>query len=84
MRHKFAPGHDLVVQGDIGGFGVGSDFSWQALAAYNFEWNFVGHKLNPYLGYRAISVDYEEGSGRRRIGLDFVQHGPVAGLTFKW
>ena len=84
MRHKFAPGHDLVLQGDVGGFGVGSDFTWQALAAYNFEWNFAGYKLNPYLGYRAISVDYEEGSGRRRIGLDFVQHGPVAGLTFKW
>lgn len=29
-----APGQSILVRGDIGGFGAGSDFSWQALATY--------------------------------------------------
>ena len=33
LRHQFAPGLNFVVSGDVGGFGVGSKFSWQALAA---------------------------------------------------
>ena len=33
LRHQFAPGLNFVASGDVGGFGVGSKFSWQALAA---------------------------------------------------
>lgn len=84
LRHKAAPGQELVLQGDIGGFDVGSKLTWQALATYNFQTQFLGFKLNNYIGYRAISIDYEEGSGNRTIGLDFITHGPVVGLTFKW
>ena len=32
LRHQFAPGWNFVASGDVGGFGVGSKFSWQALA----------------------------------------------------
>ena len=27
----------LFLRGDIGGFGVGSEFSWNVVAAYSFE-----------------------------------------------
>jgi hypothetical protein len=36
-RHQFAPKWDLAVSGDVGGFGVGSKASWQALATLNYE-----------------------------------------------
>ena len=84
MRHKPAPGQELVLQGDIGGFGVGSKLTWQALATYNFEMQFLGFKFTNYIGYRAISIDYEQGSGDKTIGLNMLTHGPVVGLTFKW
>lgn len=84
MHHTFSPGRELVLQGDIGGFGVGSNFTWQAMGTYNFNTEFAGYKLHPFVGYRAISIDYGQGSGRRALGLDLVQHGPVMGLNFTW
>jgi hypothetical protein len=33
------------------------------------------------LRYRALSVDFEKGSGLNRYEYDVVQHGPVLGLT---
>ena len=32
LRHQFSPGWNFVASGDVGGFGVGSKFSWQALS----------------------------------------------------
>src|SRR4051794_39550161 len=37
VRYAVAPGHELFLRGDIGGFGAGSEFSWQAIAAYSFD-----------------------------------------------
>ena len=69
LRHKHAPGHEFTLQGDVGGFGVGSDFTWHVLAAYNFPVEFAGLKFTSYLGYRALSIDYEEESGNRTLAL---------------
>ena len=84
LRHTFAPGHELVVQGDVGGFDVGSQFAWQALATYNFATQLMGLDFTTYVGYRALSIDYTEGSGNRTLGLNLTLHGPVVGLTFTW
>jgi len=47
----------LVGYADIGGFGVGSDFTWQTLVGVNYEFSktFAGK-----FGYRYISVDYDK------------------------
>lgn len=81
VRHQFSPGQELQLRGDIGGFGVGSDFSWQLFGGYNFQ---LGENWSGVVGYRALSVDFsEEGSNGTR-GLDVVQHGPVFGVNFRW
>ncbi len=82
LRHSPAPGEELAVRGDVGGFGAGSKFTWQVLATYNWflckqDWL----TLDGYLGYRALSVDYETGEGFRRYEYDVVQQGPVVGIT---
>ena len=82
LRHRFAPGHELMVRGDVGGFDVGSQFSWNAVAAYS--WDFAvrsGITYSGMLGYRALSVDYEEGSGFNKYAYDVLTHGPILGLT---
>lgn len=82
LRFAPAPGEEMFVRGDIGGFGAGSKFTWQVLAAYN--WFLCRHDwltLDGYLGYRALSVDYSEGSGVDRYVYDVVQQGPVIGVT---
>jgi len=84
VRHAPAPGHELVVKGDIGGFGVGSDFTWQAIAGYSFQTQLLGLEMTNFVGYRALHIDYEQGSGNRTIGFDLLFHGPMVGSTFRW
>jgi len=77
----FADKWKLIVRGDIGGFGVGSDFAWQGLAAVDWQpfkyVSFIG-------GYRALYQDYEEGSGRDFFRYDVTIHGPLVGVNFRW
>jgi hypothetical protein len=81
LRHQLAPGQELLLRGDVGGFDAGSQFSWNVLATYS--WQFSVHNGVTYsglLGYRALSVDFEKGSGASRYDYDVVQHGPLLGL----
>lgn len=82
LRHQLAPGQELVLRGDVGGFDAGSQFSWNALAAYSFQiGTYYGMTYSGLLGYRALSVDFEKGSGATRYDYDVTQHGPLVGLT---
>ena len=49
-----------------------------------FDVNCVGKPLHAVIGYRALSLDYSETGRFEKNGLDFVQHGPVMGVTFNW
>ncbi len=85
IRYAPAPGHELFLRGDIGGFGVGSDFSWQAIGGYGFEFGtYHGIAFSGVIGYRALSVDYAQGEGRRRYEFDAIQHGPILGISARF
>jgi len=85
IRHRLAPGQELLLRGDVGGFGAGSKFSWNAVAAYSWAITVRdGVAYSGLLGYRALDVDYEEGSGLDRYVYDVLQHGPVTGLTIRY
>ena len=82
VRHQLAPGRELQFLGDIGGFGVGSDLTWQLFAGYGFDlWQ---SNLHGIIGYRALAVDYNQDSGTNKNNLDLTLHGPVVGLSFRW
>ncbi len=71
-----------MVRGDVGGVSAGSQFSWNALTAYS--WDFAvrsGVTSSGMLGYRARYVDYEEGSRRNKYAYEILTHGPILGLT---
>jgi hypothetical protein len=69
----------FLLRGDIGGFGVGSDLTWNALAGLDYRpWKVASFKI----GYRALGIDYETGSGDDRFGLDAIMYGPIIGVTF--
>jgi hypothetical protein len=85
IRYTVAPGHELLLRGDIGGFGVGSDFSWQAIGAYGFELGtYQGVTFSGVVGYRALYVDYVQGEGRQRYEFDMLQHGPILGVSARF
>lgn len=82
LRQQLGAGESLVLRADVGGFGVGSDASWQVLATYNWEMRTVcGYLVDGYLGYRALSVDYSQGSGNTEYKYDVLMQGPVIGTT---
>ena len=82
-RIQSAQGKKFIYQfrGEIGGFGIGSDFAWQiqAYAGYRFS------KLFQITGgYRVISLDYTTGSGDSRFLYDMDTFGPVIRFGFNF
>ena len=62
---------------DVGGFGVGSDSTWQLLALANYQ---ATDKLFVSMGYRHQSLDYRD-NGKR---LDVSLSGPMLGVTYQF
>lgn len=69
----------LNVRGDVGGFGVGSDFTWQAFPYLSWQFARWG---SLQAGYRWLYMDYETGSGSSRFKYDVLNQGPQLGVTF--
>jgi len=82
LRQQLGQNDSLVLRADVGGFGAGSDASWQVLATYNWQLPVMcGLLLDGYVGYRALSVDYSQGSGNTLYKFDVLTQGPVIGTT---
>lgn len=60
---------------DVGGFGVGSELSWNAEAMVRYD---MGRRWSALAGYRVIEVDFEE--GRDGLYWDTQLPGLVLGL----
>ena len=86
LRQQLAsPGREFVLRGDVGGFGAGSQFSWQAIATYNSPLCQIhGIPVDGYVGFRALSADFSQGSGRSKFEWDNVIYGPVIGATMRF
>ena len=85
IRHQFAPTWNFVLSGDVGGFGVGSKFSWQALALLEHEiYRSKTATWSAMLGYKALNVDYSQGSGNTLYTFDMTIHGPIFGVTARF
>ena len=73
----------IRLRGDVGGFGVGSDFSWNANAALFFR---MSERMFLDLGYRALYVDYanDKPSDEGAFAYDTTTHGPILGFAVRW
>jgi opacity protein-like surface antigen len=69
----------VALRGDVGGFGVGSDFAWQAAAFVSWQATDAIHVIG---GYRYIDMDYEDGEGTSLFKYDMAISGPVLGVAF--
>lgn len=67
----------VTAWGMIGGFGVGSDFAWDAMGGIGYQWN---DNVSTIVGYRALSVDYSNDG----FEYDVIQHGVIAGVAIKF
>ena len=84
LRHQLAPNQMITVRGDIGGFNLQNSLSWQAIAVYSYDWQFSGYQIAALLGFRALGVNYNSGSGATAFGLNEVFYGPVLGASFRF
>jgi hypothetical protein len=64
--------------GDLGGFNVGSDLTWQAQPMLNWRFTKWG---SLQAGYRWLFTDYSKGSGTSEFRYDILTQGPQLGFT---
>jgi hypothetical protein len=67
------------VGGDAGGFGAGSELTWNALGELGFK---VTGPLSLRVGYAAQGIDYEARGGAHQ--LDTIAHGPRFGFALNF
>lgn len=81
LRGEYWPQDDVRVHAwfDYGGFGVGSDSTWQVFAGGSY---FPETNMEILAGYRVLSIDYEDGLGKSRFKLDVDYSGPMIGFAY--
>ena len=82
LRHQFTPSQEIMVRGDVGGFGFQSNFEWQAVGVYSYAWQFTGYQLAALIGYRALGVNYTNTGNNNSV--DLVLHGPIIGFSVRF
>ena len=71
------------LRGDIGGFGLESDFTSAVSAGFHYD---ISEKIDIDLQYKATWVDFESGSSGDPgyFKYDTVTHGPIVGVIFNF
>ena len=67
----------LIGYGDVGGFGVGSELTWQAAVTANYR---ATDNLFISAGWRELYLDYEDGGTK----FDGSMTGPIMGATWSF
>lgn len=73
----------FVLRGDVGGFGLESDFTSMIIVGAKYKLN---TKVQIDLTYKGLWVDYETGNigERGHFEYDTVTHGPIIGLIYQF
>jgi hypothetical protein len=69
------------VYSEIGGFGAGSEFTYQIFPSVGFR---LADRVSLEFGYRWLDIDYSKGEGNERFAYDMLTQGPVGGFAFRW
>jgi len=82
-QRRLSPKWRVLMQGDVGGGGGGSDFTWNAMGGLAYDrWE----NTSVFMMYRALGVDYEEGTRGTSsfFEYDTVTQGLLAGVGFRF
>jgi hypothetical protein len=71
----------LRVYSEIGGFGLGSDFTWQVFPNVGIR---LTRSASLELGYRWLDLDYASGEGTGEFRYDVLTQGPVVGFGLRF
>ena len=79
LKQKLGNRFSFSLEGDIGGFGAGSDFAWQLFPSFGVN---LGKSTTLGIGYRVLSMDYETGSDEELFKYDVITSGIAIGAAF--
>lgn len=74
---QVAPRWALVGYADVGGFGLSSDLTWQAVASVNYR---LSDRFSLVVGYRYYAIDYSHDG----FVFDVAQYGPLIGTAIRF
>ena len=79
VRGQIPLTRSLTAEGiaDIGGFGDGSQFTWEIFAGLGYA---ISERFSANAGFRYVSIDYDGGNAE----LDLNMYGPVLGFTVRF
>ncbi|MGZ5095817.1 MAG: hypothetical protein ACXWCH_32290, partial [Burkholderiales bacterium] len=77
VHHAINDRWSLNGYADYGGFGVGSDSTWQVITGVHYE---VSKRVVAKAGYRVMSVDYDHGG----VLYDTKMHGPYLAVGIRF
>jgi hypothetical protein len=66
---------------EVGGFGAGSDFTWQVFPTLSVR---LSDKASLELGDRWLDIDYDTGERNEQFRYDVLTQGPVVGFGFRF
>jgi hypothetical protein len=81
IRLDLSDKFSLSLRGDVGGFDVGSKFTYNAVGLVGYN---ISRVVSVWLGYRVLGVNYESGSGFNKFQYDVTMYGPIAGILFRF
>lgn len=67
----------VIGYADVGGFGLSSDLTWQAMASINYH---LSDRFSIVAGYRYYAIDYSHDG----FVFDAAQYGPLIGTTIRF
>jgi hypothetical protein len=74
----------LALWGDFGGFGAGTDFTWQLKGVAGYSFRIFGIDSSVIAGYRSLHVERDIEDGTETLETSITLHGPVAGLVCRF
>ena len=77
VNASLAPRLSALIQGDIGGFGAASDFTYQVTGTLNYR---LSDRFFVSAGWRHLHLDYANGGTR----FEGSQTGPLLGITHRF
>lgn len=81
LRSPWKHRMQVRVYSEIGGFGLGSDFTWQIFPTFGIR---LAEKASLEVGYRWLDVDYVSGEGNEQFAWNVLTQGPVFGFAFRF
>lgn len=82
-QHAISDRWQLLVQGDVGGFGIDSDFTWHAVAGASYA---AGSRTALHIVYKRLSVSRQSPriGGGPPVDLDLTVQGPLVGFSWRF